>query len=112
MYTAVLRAALPCTHAKTAVFRGALEPRTTLKSKVRIVANRERTEEVYVTLAAVDVGVLNITDFAKLDPFAGFFARRRYQVESRDLYGDIIEFNQYPIGAATVWRRKCAQPWR
>lgn len=49
----------------------------------------------FVTLAAVDVGVLNITEFATPDPFEGFFGRRRYGVDARDFYGRIIELNDY-----------------
>jgi len=49
----------------------------------------------YVTLAAVDVGVLNISDFTTPDPFHGFFGRRRYAVDSRDLYGKVIELNEF-----------------
>lgn len=49
----------------------------------------------FVTLAAVDVGVLNITDFKTPDPFDGFFGRRRYSVDSRDFYGRIIELNEF-----------------
>ncbi|WP_207680372.1 alpha-2-macroglobulin family protein [Desulfonema magnum] len=45
----------------------------------------------FVTLAAVDVGILNITEFKTPDPFGWFFERRRYDVNSYDIYGKVIE---------------------
>ncbi len=49
-------------------------------------------EPLYVTLAAVDVGILNITDFKTPDPFGWFFAQRRYGVEAHDIYNKVIEY--------------------
>jgi uncharacterized protein YfaS (alpha-2-macroglobulin family) len=49
------------------------------------------SKEILVTLAAVDVGVLNVTNFMTPDPFAWFFAQRRYGIDLLDLYGNIIE---------------------
>ena len=46
---------------------------------------------VFVTLAAVDVGILNITDFRTPDPFTFFFERRRFDVDAYDVYGKVIE---------------------
>ena len=51
-------------------------------------------EKVFVTLAAVDVGVLSISDFKTPDPFEAFFGQRRYEVDSRDVYSKVIEVNQ------------------
>ncbi|GAB2900978.1 MG2 domain-containing protein [Microbulbifer echini] len=45
----------------------------------------------WTTLAAVDVGVLNITRFETPDPFEAFFGQRRYGVDVRDIYHRIIE---------------------
>ncbi len=47
--------------------------------------------KMMLTLAAVDVGVLNVTDFATPDPFAWFYEQRRYGVDSRDNFGKVIE---------------------
>ena len=44
-----------------------------------------------MTLAAVDVGVLNITEMKNPKPFDWFFAQRRYDVLSYDIYSKIIE---------------------
>lgn len=46
---------------------------------------------VFVTVAAVDVGILNITDFETPDPHTFFFERRRYAVNAYDAYGKVIE---------------------
>jgi alpha-2-macroglobulin len=48
-------------------------------------------QAAYVTLAAVDVGVLNITRFETPDPFRFFFQQRRFGVDLYDLYGKVIE---------------------
>ncbi len=48
-------------------------------------------KSAYVTLAAVDVGVLNITDYPTPDPHNWFFQPRRYAVEQHDMYNKIIE---------------------
>jgi len=45
----------------------------------------------FVTIAAVDAGILSITDFKTPDPFAHFFERRRYDAEAYDIYGKVIE---------------------
>lgn len=48
-------------------------------------------DQVRVTLAAVDVGVLSITDFDTPDPLAWFFDPGAYSVEVRDNYSDLID---------------------
>ncbi len=56
-------------------------------------------EKVRLTLAAVDVGVLNITRFKTPDPYKWFFAKRSYGVDMRDIYGNIIETLDGPKAA-------------
>lgn len=48
-------------------------------------------KEAYVTLAAVDEGILQLTDFATPDPLDHYFGKRRLGVEIRDLYGQLID---------------------
>lgn len=48
-------------------------------------------EEAYVTVSAVDVGILNITRFPVPDATKHFFAQRRLGVDAHDLYGRVIE---------------------
>ncbi len=51
----------------------------------------ENADPVFVTLAAVDVGILNITDFKTPDPFSSFFEKQRYDTTYYDVYSRIIE---------------------
>ncbi|HMM56735.1 MAG TPA: alpha-2-macroglobulin [Rudaea sp.] len=48
-------------------------------------------KKAYVTVSAVDVGILNITRFARPDPTGWFFGQRRLGVDAYDLYGRVIE---------------------
>ena len=48
-------------------------------------------EDARVTLAAVDVGVLNLTRFEPPKPEGWFFGQRRLGAELRDLYGRLID---------------------
>ncbi|MEW5755343.1 MAG: alpha-2-macroglobulin [Pseudomonadota bacterium] len=65
-------------------------PETTMKTRVK-VAGAQSGAKVMVTLAAVDVGVLNITDFVTPDAHRWFFEPRRYGIDSRDMYGAVID---------------------
>ncbi len=48
-------------------------------------------ETAYVTIAAVDVGILNLTGFKAPDPQAHYFGQRRLGVGIRDIYGRLID---------------------
>lgn len=48
-------------------------------------------EAAYVTLAAVDLGILNLTGFQSPDPQDHYFGQRRLGVELRDIYGNLID---------------------
>jgi uncharacterized protein YfaS (alpha-2-macroglobulin family) len=45
----------------------------------------------YLTIAAVDEGILQLTDFATPDPVGHYFGKRRLGLEIRDLYGQLID---------------------
>ena len=45
----------------------------------------------YATIAAVDVGILNLTGFEAPDPDGHYFGQRRLGVEMRDVYGRLID---------------------
>ena len=75
---------------KIKVADGVVRPEQTLSTVVNI-SGFSPDKTTYLTLAAVDVGVLNITDFETPDPFKYFFQPRRYAVEQRDMYNKIIE---------------------
>ncbi|TDR43967.1 hypothetical protein DFR29_106109 [Tahibacter aquaticus] len=48
-------------------------------------------QEAYVVVSAVDLGILNITRFARPDAVAWFFGQRRLGIDAFDLYGRLIE---------------------
>ncbi|MEO9574424.1 MAG: alpha-2-macroglobulin family protein [Tateyamaria sp.] len=52
----------------------------------------------YVTLAAVDVGILNLTRFENPDPQGHYFGQRRLGVELRDMYGRLIDTSTGAMG--------------
>ena len=56
-------------------------------------------ETAYVTLAAVDVGILNLTSFAAPDPSDHYFGQRRLGMSLRDLYGQLIDGRDGAMGA-------------
>ncbi|WP_446011580.1 alpha-2-macroglobulin family protein [Candidatus Electrothrix sp.] len=66
-----------------------IRPRQTLKVPVEI---REAAagEKVHLTLAAVDDGVLQLTNFVSPDPLDWFFNKQQLGLEIRDLYGQLI----------------------
>jgi uncharacterized protein YfaS (alpha-2-macroglobulin family) len=56
-------------------------------------------EDAYITLAAVDVGILNLTRYKTPDPTNHFFGQRQLGSEIRDLYGLLIDGMQGTRGA-------------
>ncbi|MBK5970603.1 MULTISPECIES: alpha-2-macroglobulin family protein [Thiorhodovibrio] len=55
------------------------------------IANLPAGETAYLTVAAVDEGILNLTDFKTPAPDAWYFGQRRLGLEIRDLYGRLID---------------------
>ena len=69
-----------------------MEPEKPLNVNIQVKNfNPDIDGHAYVTIAVVDNGVLNITDFKTPDPFDFFFTRRNYGVDSYDIYGQVIE---------------------
>ena len=68
----------------------AVDPRGPLDLSVQVdgIANGETA---HVTLAAVDLGILNLTGFQSPDPSAHYFGQRRLGMELRDVYGRLID---------------------
>lgn len=64
-------------------------PETTVKVKVK--APEAKGQKAFVTLSAVDVGILNITRYASPDPHGFFFGKLRYGADQHDIYGRLIE---------------------
>ena len=63
---------------------------TTLTVPVKI-GGLKAGEEARVTLAAVDLGILNLTRFQTPAPENWFYAQRRMGLEIRDFYGRLID---------------------
>ncbi|WP_109465705.1 alpha-2-macroglobulin family protein [Albibacillus kandeliae] len=66
------------------------EPRQTQEISVS-VAGATEGDAVYLTLAAVDVGILNLSGFKSPDPQGYYFGQRRLGAELRDVYGRLID---------------------
>jgi len=67
--------------------------KTTSKQTLPIVvkAKEYADQEMFVTLAAVDVGILNLTSYQPPNPEAYFFGQQKLGLEIRDIYGELIE---------------------
>ena len=50
----------------------------------------------YITVAAVDEGILQLTDFLTPDPIKYFLGKRRLGLQLLDLYGKLIETGGRP----------------
>jgi hypothetical protein len=66
------------------------DPRGTLSAAVQ-VDGIAPGETAYVTVAAVDLGILNLTGFQSPAPSDHYFGQRRLGVEIRDVYGRLID---------------------
>jgi len=69
-----------------------IRPRQPLTVKVSALdAKGTAASDAKVLVSAVDVGILNITDYKTPDPFATLFSRKGYGVDQMDVYGQLIE---------------------
>ncbi|MFT4715185.1 MAG: hypothetical protein ACI861_000777 [Paracoccaceae bacterium] len=82
----------PGMHRLSAEFLTADEvgPRATMTAALQIGGVAEG-DTAFVTIAAVDVGVLNLTGFKSPDPDDHYFGQRRLGMEIRDVYGRLID---------------------
>jgi hypothetical protein len=88
------------------------KPRTlgvALKAPQKVAPNQKLTvpievsnlgwgEAAYVTLAAVDEGILQLTDFVSPDPNKHYFGKRRLGLDMRDDYGRLIATDRAIVG--------------
>lgn len=58
---------------------------------VTVSAPQLAGQDAWVTVSAVDVGILNITRFPMPDAAKHFFAQRRLGIDAYDVYGRVIE---------------------
>jgi uncharacterized protein YfaS (alpha-2-macroglobulin family) len=67
-----------------------IQPRTTLRVPVR-VEGLQPGDEARVTVAAVDLGILTVTNYQAPKPDDYYLGQRRLSAEVRDLYGLLID---------------------
>ena len=72
-------------------------PRGTQTARVS-VSGAAAGQEVWLTLAAVDLGILNLTGFKSPDPSEYYFGQRRLGMELRDVYGRLIDSQNGALG--------------
>ncbi|HOW75040.1 MAG TPA: alpha-2-macroglobulin [Candidatus Competibacteraceae bacterium] len=70
-------------------------PRQTVELPVT-VTGADPGQPAYLTVAAVDEGILQLTDFATPDPIQYFLGKRRLGMQLLDLYGKLIETGGQP----------------
>lgn len=75
-----------------------MRPRQAMEIPIRL-AGLQAGEDAFVTVAAVDVGILNLTRFEAPKPYDFFFGQRQLATEIRDLYGFLIDGMQGTRGA-------------
>ncbi|HEY0104913.1 MAG TPA: alpha-2-macroglobulin family protein, partial [Rhizomicrobium sp.] len=63
------------------------------------IKNLGSGEQAYVTLAAVDEGILQLTNFESPDPNDYYFAKRSLGVQMHDDYGRLIKSEKGAVGA-------------
>ncbi|EJN03114.1 large extracellular alpha-helical protein [Phyllobacterium sp. YR531] len=73
------------------------EPRQQLNVALQ-VTGAGANENAFVTVAAVDVGILNLTRYEAPDPDTWYFGQRQLGLEIRDLYGRLIDGSQGATG--------------
>jgi len=73
-------------------------PRQSFTTEVEL-GNLAAGEKAYVAVAAVDLGILNLTNFKVPDPDGWYFGQRQLGMEIRDLYGNLIDPTQGLAGA-------------
>ena len=69
---------------------GTMKPRQKLTIPVQ-VGNLTPGEEAFITVAAVDVGILNLTRYDPPAPEHYYFDQKRLTAELRDIYGVLID---------------------
>ena len=77
------------------------KPRQEFTATVKL-GNVAAGETAHVVVAAVDLGILNLTNFQTPDPDGWYFGQRQLGMEFRDLYGQMIDPTQGLAGALRV----------
>jgi uncharacterized protein YfaS (alpha-2-macroglobulin family) len=72
-------------------------PRSTETAQIKVTGAKPG-EQVWLTVAAVDLGILNLTGFKSPDPSAHYHGQRRLGMELRDIYGRLIDPGNGALG--------------
>ncbi len=80
------------------------DARQTVQVPVKITGGKPG-EAAYLTLTAVDEGILQLTRFATPDPNSFYFGKRRLGAEIRDDYGRLLDGTEGRRGGAPQRRR-------
>ena len=81
-----------------------MRPNSTLHIPVKI-GGLAAGEQARIVVAAVDVGILNLTNYKPPAPDDYYLGQRRLTAEIRDLYGQLIDGMQGTRGADPHRRR-------
>lgn len=73
-----------------------VEPDRRVMTKIKVDGAEGKV--AMVTVSAVDVGILNITNFKTPDPYDFFFGKHRFGPELSDIYGKLIERMDGTVG--------------
>jgi uncharacterized protein YfaS (alpha-2-macroglobulin family) len=73
-------------------------PRQSLNLPIKL-AGLSAGEEAYVSVAAVDVGILNLTRYETPNPNEHYLGQRMLSADIRDVYGLLIDGMQGTVGA-------------
>lgn len=79
-----------------------VRPGQAVSIRAHTAAPLEGTAPAVIHLWAVDEGILLASDFATPDPFAHFFAPRRSEIASADVFGDLMPDHERPASMARI----------
>lgn len=72
-----------------------IEPNQTIDFNINVKqSDGSIPTNAYITLAAVDIGILNLTGFKTPSPHDYFFQKRKYGAQIHDIYQKLIEANK------------------
>ena len=74
-----------------------IQPHQTLSIPL-FVSGLKPGEEAFVNVAAVDVGILNLTNYQTPDPVGRYLGQRKLGIAMRDIYGRLIDSSKGVIG--------------
>ncbi|MFZ5518990.1 MAG: MG2 domain-containing protein [Candidatus Zhuqueibacterota bacterium] len=84
------------------------------KLSIELKVKNKTTKTPFVTIAAVDEGICQLTEFDTPDPHAFFFSKKRLSVETVDVYGvvlpEIESGKSSPSGDVEAQRKRSITP--